>query len=789
MKVDGSYSSLLQGVSQQPPRTRLAGQHTQQINCSANPVKGLTRRAATNFVASLFTGTSPQFFNFKTNGITYLLSALNNDIKVFKLDGAAQTVNIVSGTGAYLDTNKLAFADIDNNVYMANRNKTVAMLADIPTYVTTGSLVYLLGGQYGRTYKITIDWSGTTITASYATPDGGSSTHSNQIATDYIATQLVTALNAASGFSANFSVTRVSDVLYIQKTSAPITQDFSITVEDGDGGSNMLVANNSVKDFDKVPRYAPQGYVLSVLGADGSTADDSYLQFQAYPDEVGAVPAVGAGFGREGRWVECVAPAIPYKLDLTTMPHILTYNKGTDDFTFDRGVWAGRQVGDQDSNADPSFVGKTIEDLGYFQGRLVALAGSAVVMSRTNKPLDFWRQSVVNLNDDDGIDIESTANGVEKLFRLVPHNRDLVVFADAAQFIVFGRNQLTPQNASLVLTTSFEADLTASPIAAGRNIFFAIKYGSFGGLREFYTDGSQDINDSRPITQHVSTYIQGGAKLMASSSNFDTLVVRGSDAKRLNVYEYIWLDGKKAQSAWSEWIMPYDVEYCFFVESRLYFVFKVGSAYHLEYMDLDVQHDTGLSYPVCLDSKRKATVTGNTLAVSSILPASELVFVYGANAPHPGLRIPVTGVAGSTVTFGTTLSSTDIIYGIPYDSTLKPTMPIVKDSEEVKIGTANLNISKFLVNYEDSGSMQSIKTSEYRDDTVVDYTTIRVGDPLFSLGEPPIRSGTWIVPFRDNADNAELTLTTNSHLPLTITSIEWMGQYTKKGKRITGGTR
>lgn len=789
MKVDGSYASLIQGVSQQPAKSRLPGQHTKQVNCSSNPVKGLTRRAATRYVGSLFTGVNPQFYNFKTNGTNYLLTAVPGDLMVHKLDATAQSVTVASGTGTYIDTGKMAFADIDNNVYMANRTKTVAMKADTKAYVSTGTIVFLLGGQYGRKYTISIDWSGTTISVTHTTPNGGSSTHINDIATDIIATELTTLLTADTIFAANFTATRVSDVIYIKKTSTPTAEDFTVTVSDGDGGTNMFAVNNSTKDVDKIPRYAPQGYVIQVTGDSSSNADDWYLEFSVDKDETGSVPALGDGFGKEGRWLETVAPNIPYLLDTSTMPHILHYDESTNTFSFDAGDWAGRQVGDLETNENPTFVGKSIEDLGYFQGRLVALSGSAVIMSRTDKPLDFWIQSATTSTDSDAIDIESTANGVEKLFRGIPHNRDFVIFADAAQFIVFGRSSLTPDNASLVLTTSFEADLTANPIAAGRNVFFGIKYGVFGGLREFYTDGSQDINDSRPITQHVSTYIVGGVQQMAATSNFDTLAVLGSDPRKLYVYEYLWMDGKKMQAAWSEWITPYDIAYYFFVESRLYIVFKVGTSYHLEYMDLDVQNDTGLDYPVHLDSKRTQTVsTTTTLTVDSKLPASQLIFVQGASSAHPGLQIPVVSTSESVVTFASDVAG-DIIYGIPYTSEVTLTQPMVKDADGIKIGSAHLTISKFLVNFEDSGFMRSIKTSDYRDDFIVEYSTIRVGDPAFHIGEPPIKSGTWIIPFRDNADNAELTLSTDSHLPLTITSVEWLGQYTKKGRRITGGTR
>lgn len=44
MKVQGNYASIVRGVSQQAPADRLEGQHGEQINMIADPVRGLVRR-------------------------------------------------------------------------------------------------------------------------------------------------------------------------------------------------------------------------------------------------------------------------------------------------------------------------------------------------------------------------------------------------------------------------------------------------------------------------------------------------------------------------------------------------------------------------------------------------------------------------------------------------------------------------------------------------------------------------------------------------------------------------
>lgn len=786
MKVDGSLKSLIQGVSQQPARSRIPGQCTAQDNFSSNPVDGLTRRPPLDYIANLFAGTGAQFYNYTIGSNDYIIAARAGSLRVFDINGVEKTVNSSAGPNAYLDGSELAFTTLDGVTYISNKTKKPTMLGTTASYVQTGAIVYVLGGQYGRKYTVDIDWSGTTISVSWTAPDGGSAAHSTQISTDNIATQVTAALNANATFTSNFSATRVSDCIYIKKTAAPTTEVFQVSVGDGDGGNNMFVVNNTINDAAKLPRFAPKGYIVSITGYGGAGEDDWYLEFQTTDTSV----TLGNGFGLEGIWAETVAPDTPYLLDQTTMPHVLTYNSGTDQFTFAVGSWAGRQVGNTVSNEDPSFIGNPVEDMGYFQGRLVFLAGPAVIMSRTDRPLDFWVESATVQADTDPIDIQSTANGVTKMLRVIPHNRDLVIFSDKGQFIVFGRNSLTPKNSSLVLTTAFEAELNARPVPAGRNVFFGINYGKFTGVREFYTEGSQDINDSRPITQHVLKYIPGKVRHMASSSNFDILLVQTvADLSKLYVYEYIWKDTAKVQSSWSRWSLPNNVAYFFLLESQIYAISSVSGNYVLEVMDLDPQDDEGLTYQVKLD--RKVTVAGVNTTISNPLPQmpslSDMVFVQGAGCPNPGLRVTVKSSTLSTITFNDDLLGGSVICGQRYRSSYKPTMPIVKDQDGVKVGSGKLVISKFFVNCRDSGSLDAIKTSKYREDESVHFSGLTVGDPESIIGEPPIADGAYIIPFRDNSDYAEIEIYTDSHLPLTMMDIEWIGQYTKRGRRIQQG--
>lgn len=798
MKVDGSLKSLIQGVSQQPARTRLPGQCTLQENMSSNPVDGLTRRPPLEWVSDLFEDADTvQFYDLRLGAENYVVCASPGSIRVFTLEGVEKTVTEAGDAFDYLDGGKLVFTNLEESTYVANTTVTCAMETETPLFIDYGPIVYIRGGNYGATYTITVNWkdAGPGGTArSISVTHTTSTTDVTTIQTKAIATALKTALDAVAtnSFNTTFDVFRQEDVLYIQWKPATLRTDmFTAVASDTAGNQNAIAVNNDVKLVSQLPRFAPHGYFVRVSGDGSADEDDYYLEYSVTPDDQGVTPALGAGFGKAGIWIETVKNKIPYLINWDTMPHVLEYDADTDEFTFGPGEWADRQVGDEESNPDPSFIGRTINDLSYFQGRLVMLAGPAVVMSRTNKALDFWSESATTVTDTDPIDVQSTAQGVTQMLKAIPNNRDLVVFADNAQFVILGRNTITPNNSSLVLTTSFEANLNATPVPAGRNIFFAINYGNFTGIREFFTADSVDINDSRPITQHVLKYIPGNVSRLASSSNFDNLLVQAEDKTRLYIYEYIWIDTRKAQSSWSTWILPNNVEYFFFVESVIYVVSRVANNYVLEKMDLDTQFDTGMNYQVKLD--RKVYIEDVNTEVTNPIPHVEdiddMVFVQGEGCPYPGMRAIVKSYdeGTNTVEFTTDLEGGTLIAGVRYRSAYRPTMPFVKDQDGVKVGTGRLVISKFYINCRETGSMEAKVLSKYRDDALLHFTGRIVGNPNSEVGVPAITDEVFVIPYRDNIDNGEIELYTDSHTPLTIMDIEWIGQYTKRGQRITQG--
>lgn len=200
MKVSGSTASLLQGVSQQTPADRTAGQCTEQVNMLPDPVQGLSRRHGTKFVAESATSLDPstfaamvtdtanwQTFNYSNANHDYVVlyrtaaQAAGSALPVLQVyDRTTQTFLplVRNGSDAQLDLlvsgGISGIANIGKYVFLSGFN-TVNTADTFDAWGDAGNkfntVLWIRGGTYSRTYTATATRSdGTQITFSYTTP-------------------------------------------------------------------------------------------------------------------------------------------------------------------------------------------------------------------------------------------------------------------------------------------------------------------------------------------------------------------------------------------------------------------------------------------------------------------------------------------------------------------------------------------------------------------------------------------------------------------------------------------
>ena len=151
----------------------------------------------------------------------------------------------------------------------------------------------------------------------------------------------------------------------------------------------MTIIGNECNNVSELPTNCRHDYVVKVVNSSDDD-DDYYLKFK--------VPNVGTAnqsyFG-EGVWEECPAPNIEILIDKDTMPiKIVREEAGT---TYPQGRfriqtidYTVRDVGDDNTNPVPSFIGSTLEKMMFFRNRLVVLSRNNVITSKTNDFFNFF---------------------------------------------------------------------------------------------------------------------------------------------------------------------------------------------------------------------------------------------------------------------------------------------------------------------------------------------------------------------------------------------------------------
>lgn len=774
--VEGSTGAMLQGVSQQPARLRVDGQVTEQINYDPDVLSGMTSRPGTDLVGYLDGASGNLVYReVTTGGVTYIVGYAVGVIKVWSLDGVP--VPVTSASTAYMGTDMVFHSDVNTGALVClNRTTVTKKDAAIVGRPFHAALVTSLGGLFDHTYIVDV-YDGTTLlqTATYVTPDGTTTGDAAKTTAEFIIKALHDALVALAPI-AGMTYDLFGPTLSIGYTSA-----LHVISRDSADGDTLRVAGDTADDTAALPKSARNGHIVRITGGP-RPEDDYYLTFVS-----DVTAAVGTGLGNPGTWVETSDPDAANDLDLTTMPHRLTVAGGA--AVFEQVAWLPRRAGDAVTNPDPVFIDTAIRDMSTFEDRLAMLAKGSLRTSRSDDSLDLWRRSATVESAADPIEVKSNTSGAN-LDWIIQFDRDLLLVSDpgAAQFVVTGGG-VTPQNASMVLTTEYEVLSGVRPINTGRTIILPYKEGTFTGVNEFFTESTANRNTADPLTSVQNKYIIGNVTSMASAENFSRFVLTtDGDSNTVWSYRYLWEQGELLQSAWFKLHFRSTVRYVFFGSSDMHVILadeNDDDALMLVRMDMN-RLDSDVGFHITLDRKDDFVVTGGSITTTvadarlvqragCLSPGllTESVVVDNGDGTYTHTPVAINCPEGSTVTAGQVVTRT-----------LVPTMPQPKDFQGNVVSAGKLTVSAFLLHMESSGSVTAQFDSPYK-------PTRRTTDHRFPLDDEPLdgaRLGVsdYIlrVPWRERTNRSTLTVYSDDVRPDTILEIEWEGDQRGIRRRI-----
>jgi len=801
--------NLIQGVSQQPDAQRDPTQAELQINAVSSSAEGLRKRDPTQTLARVSSTSLGDVFVhaiLRDRSERYLAVISGSSVKVFDLDGVAQTVSAPNGYGYLAGVTdakrQIRCGTVADYTFVASSLKVVAMDAAVAPAVArpaaNEALVWIRAANYGQSYRVNVNGTLATVTTT--------TTAGTAISTADIAEQIKTALAGVAGVS----IARAGSVLHLTSAST-----ITISATDARANADITAITNSVQSFTSLPTIAPEGYQVEVTGDPTNSFDGYYLKF---------APRSGAGTFGEGAWEETVAPGTRYKLDFATMPQVLVrLPAGTWYFGPLNGAaltgltlptWGQRTAGDSESAPDPSFVGQTVNDIFVHRGRLGILADEERIYSRAKDFFAFFPETVTTVLDSDPIDKTASSSRVSVLRYAVPFQGEMLLFSDDYQFRSYATDaSLTPATDAITILTSYEIDTGVRPIQMGGSVVFCQANGDWSQLRQFSVRGAGTalVGDADSITDHASSYIPSGIFQLAANDTGNSLYCISSKAgytNRIYTYKFLYRNGgsgiERAQSSWSHWDLPGadSILSIVAIQETLYLLVQRGGEVFLEKMPvLDRQSVAAAPYPLLLDRWVSTTTAspaavrvpaGAYSAVTKVttwtLPFTIRATTQAWSAYQPGYQGGVllgAASSGNTITARGDWSAAQVWFGELYPFRYRPSRfkPMrTQGGGQVASNTLRAQIRHARLRYHETGYFQvRVTPTGNRDEAVYTFPGSTVS---LLQGADEGQEGVFHIPMFGQGENITVTIENDTAHPCKFSSLEWTGLITGKGRAV-----
>lgn len=785
MKVSQSFPNFIQGVSQQPPSLRLASHCEELINGYASAEEGLTKRPHTEYVAKLSDtpGSEARLHSFNKDqdeqGYVVLLG--DGTIGVKNFDGTAATVNMVAAS-TYIDgvadpANDFELVTVADYTFIVNRTVTPAMKADLYHIGLRSSAVWVRTAQLETPYTITLTGGTPPAPATYNPASTAANANTVKIATE-LASQIHTLGTTP------FNVERIGSVLFIDRDNDP----YDITVQDGRGNEALVLLDRKTNNPGNLPPVAPDRFQVEILGDISTEWDNYFVEWSA----------------TSSAWLEIPEPARQYQIDPATMPHAVRYvSPGV--YSFEQIDWNDCLAGDTTTNPVPSFIGKVIQDLFFYRGRLGFITDKTVVMSEAGNLFNFWRTTTTTLLDSDPIDSKVSMTNPAPLRWAVEWNDTVFFFSEKQQYYIEKNVEVLAMRTFAVRSpTSYEMDILCQPVVVGDRIYYARKRAIHASLHDYFpkADGEGKLTyGSDEVTKHAPRYIGGRIRQLRGNDGGNSIAIITDTDQGWGSHIYVFqtaFDNSNArvQAAIHRWRFSFasSVVGVECIGSNIYLLVSRNDGTFLEKCDLSPRAvDPGMPIKLLLDHRldeTNVTVTYDAgTDVSTIeLPFDELYWqdpyvMYGRDGctlALPGEKINATPYDASPASLQVDgdWTAEPFYIGKPYTFTLTLSPVVLRDQRTgAPITGGRLQLARMFLNYGDTGYFRVVVTPGGRSTFTYPLSGYMLGASTTLLGEVPMLSGTFKVPVMANAANVTVQIISDAPFPLKLLNGDWEGQF------------
>ena len=560
------------GVSNQTPSLRKDNQVTEMINCSPSLVLGTTRRP--NVVLGAISVPSDASFIYdysRSSGESHVITASKTGVLTAETIGVgATTITTTPEVTTYLQhTNdkSLSGITIGDVTYVVNSEKTVG-ISQVPAN-TLPELDALYKSSAG-----TVETNAENIAYYWLSRSSNDATHNYRYTVELDGVQyfadsdksddataaLSATINALAGWNSEY----LGSILKIWKDAfAPFTFNYW----DSWGSQASFGWKYDVPKLQDLPTSFPwDGAVVRINSSDGSVSTNYYA------------------IRWNGTWQEFTNRAtysgtVRYLPMLTNMPIVITRLA---DGTFEARLLNSSDqlkpplVGNTINNKDPYFVGKTIQQLFYVNGRLCIASGDALTFSETDVLWNFYATTILDVLPGDTLEVRIASEKVLEILRVAIFQSGLLIMTSEGQYLYNTEQGISPTTVAILKLSNYSYNNSGGTVYDGDSIVFSGTTGDTARLYRYRVARLTSENKAIDLTIQVPTYIQGTVQQIVNFVEDGTLIVRAANSRKLYLYREVISGDQMVQSSWYSWdfsnILTNDILHIMVINSDLYFI-------------------------------------------------------------------------------------------------------------------------------------------------------------------------------------------------------------------------
>lgn len=597
-KVSSTYPTLLGGVSQAPESRRTPSDSYDIVNMVPDAVKGLTRRNGTLRAAAVSvsgTATLNTYATMDASGfVGYDFSAGDVDYTLFlrknakpgssPISAAAVCVNKTAGTlltvsvkggdtavDALVAGGASSACNVGALLAIAGKTITPTFTTEYPWAIEENqkrAMVWVRGGAYSRRYRMCLVRGNQKLWVQYTTKDPAyparlDTSDLNPKASDYLkrVNDRTNAYNTASTQWINSALADITpenianrlaaalvDAGYLASSAVKvigsvicITDPSIEDVEADDGGDGPLIraVGNTVGAPELLSVLGYPGKVVKVRPGNSTDGQVFYLKARAKD-------------GSTGEFTPCTWEETPGELFTPTLALVFAAVSGSTCYVSSDVGWINTNAstnfptlqpnnsGDSDSNPPPEFFNSNITNVAVFQDRLiVSKANGYVATSRPGDYLNFFRQSVLTVVDNDPVSFAIIGGESDTVRHSLMYDRNLVLIGDKKQYLISGKQKLAPGSASATVMSSIPGTTGSAPVLVEDRLFYTKGHNGYGSLHWFKPGQIAESPVTEEATENVDTYIAGVPMDIAAVLTPDVVLVRAPNVHAASSKLYV----------------------------------------------------------------------------------------------------------------------------------------------------------------------------------------------------------------------------------------------------------